>query len=462
MHADDPASDDTAIDDAGLQEEVVALTRDLIRLDTSNHPGNETPAAELLRDYLAAAGVECELVTRDPLRANLVARIPGTSAGPSLAYVGHTDVVPADPRDWTHPPFEAVVDDDGWLYGRGAVDMKNELAARAVAMARLAREGFRPTGDLWLLAVADEEDGMADVGMRWLLEERPDIRPTYALNEGGGERLELADGRRMLTLGVGEKGTYPVRVSARGEAGHASTPSVGRNAVPLLGELLRRVGTGMPQLRPHPLVAAMLEVLLDGRWDENGNGTGDLQEALARAGRLHPTFPDVLPALAGTTMAPTMLGASPKRNVMPARAWVELDCRILPGTTEADVEREVRERLGDQVAYELDWPEPLIAGSSSEPHGPIVDAIGSFLAEEADDAQLLPMLGTGFTDSVYLRAAAGTTAYGFCPVRTTPAEVLEAGYHNADERIHVDDLLLGARFHLWLARRVLGGPDAAA
>jgi acetylornithine deacetylase/succinyl-diaminopimelate desuccinylase-like protein len=444
-------------DQSTLHGEVLGLARDLIRLDTSNHGVNggatETPVAELLRDFLQQAGVDCELVTRDPARANLVARIPGTGDSPSLAFVGHTDVVPVDPRDWTHPPFEAVIDDEGYLYGRGAVDLKNEVAARAVAMAQLAREGFRPAGDLWLLAVADEEDGMADVGMRWLLEERPDIRPTYAVNEGGGERLELTDGRTVVTVGVGEKGTYPVRVSAVGEAGHASTPSVGRNAVPLLGELLRRVGTGMPRVQDHPLVQAMLGALVEDR---------DPGRALEQASGLHPTFPDVLPALAGTTMAPTMLGASAKRNVMPARAWVELDCRILPGTTEADVEREVRARLGDDVAYELEWPEPLIAGSSSAPDGVLVDVVRDFVAREYDDAALLPSLGTGFTDSVYLRAAAGTAAYGFCPIRTTPAEVLEAGYHNADERIHVDDLLLGVDFHLHLARRLLGGHDAPA
>ena len=436
---------------SALQDEVVELTRALIRLDTTNAPGNETRAAELLHDYLTAAGVECELVARDPSRANLVARIPGSSGAPSLAFVGHTDVVPADPRDWTHPPFEAVVDDDGYLYGRGAVDMKNEVAARAVAMARLARDGFRPHGDLWLLAVADEEDGTADVGMRWLLEERADIRPTYAVNEGGGERLELADGRTVITVGVGEKGTYPVRVTAVGEAGHASTPSVGRNAVPLLGELLRRVGAGMPTVRQHPLVDAMLSVLLH----EPGR---DLEKALARAGSLHPTLVDTLPALAGTTMAPTVLAASNKRNVMPARASVELDCRILPGTTAAEVEREVRDRLGDDIDYELSWPEPLIEGSSSPAAGPVLDACSAFLAAEGDEAVLLPVLGTGFTDSVYLRAGAGTTAYGFSPFRRTPTDVLEAGFHNADERVHVDDLLLAVRFHLDLAHRMLADP----
>jgi acetylornithine deacetylase/succinyl-diaminopimelate desuccinylase-like protein len=441
--------------DADLQHEVVALTRDLIRLDTTNAPGNETPAAEHLLGYLSDAGVECDIMARDPDRANLVARIPGTGDGPSLAFVGHTDVVPADPGDWTHPPFEGVVDDDGYLYGRGAVDMKNEVAARAVAMASLAREGFRPRGDLWLLAVADEEDGTADVGMRWLLEERADVRPDFAVNEGGGARLELADGRTVYTVCVGEKGTYPVRVTALGEAGHASTPSQGNNAVPLLGELLRRIGTGMPRPRGDALVRQMLALLV-------GDEDGTCEEALARAAALHPAFEHVLPALVGTTMAPTVLDASNKRNVLPARASVELDCRILAGTSAEEVEKEVRELLGDDVAYELSYPERLVPGSSSAAEGPLMEAFRSFLDTEADDALLLPMLGTGFTDSLYLRREAGTTAYGFSPFRSTPAEVIEAGYHNADERVHIDDLLLSTRFHIHLAHTLLGGDRAGA
>lgn len=440
-----------------LAEEVLRVTRDLIRLDTSNapehllgrRPGNETAAAVYLRDYLESAGVACELVAREDDRANLVARIPGTGTAPSLAFVGHTDVVPADPRDWTHPPFEAVVDDHGYLHGRGAIDMKNEVAARAVAMAELARSGFRPRGDLWLLAVADEEDGTADVGMRWLLETRPDIRPDLAVNEGGGERLPLADGRTLVTVGVGEKGTFPARVSVVGEAGHGSMPSVGNNAVPLLGELLRRLGPGMPEPEVSPLLDRTLEVLL-------GGDPGADASTVSRAARLHPALEHLLPALTGTTMAPTILEGSTKRNVMPARATVELDCRILPGTTEAQVEAAVRRRLGADLTYELSWPEVLVAGSASSPDSVLMSAIAAFWAEEADDVSLLPLLNTGFTDSVYLRAAAGTTAYGFSPYRATPAEVLAAGFHNANERVHVDDLLLSVRFHLDLARRLLG------
>ena len=441
-----------------LFDEVLGLARDLIRLDTTNslgvYPGNETLVARHLAEYLGEAGIECELVARPDQdhRANLVARIPGTDPdAPSLAFVGHTDVVPVDVRDWTHPPFEAVVDDDGYLFGRGALDMKGEVAARAVALKELARSGFRPRGDLWFLAVPDEEDGMADVGMRWLLEARPDIKPTMSVNEGGGDRFQLTDGRVLTTVGIGEKGTYPARVTALGQAGHGSTPTVGDNAVPHLGEVLARVGRGLPDPVPHPLVDTMLRVLLK---DSYAAGD-DLPSALAAAGALHPELEHYLPALAGTTLAPTMVGASDKRNVMPSRAWVELDCRILPGTTKADVEAAVRARLGEGIAYDLSWPEPLIAGSASPPDGPVMDAVRSFLKSEGVESEVLPTLGTGFTDSVYLRAAAGTAAYGFSPFFSTPLDVMAAGYHNADERIHVDDLHASVRFHLHLAKELL-------
>ena len=436
-----------------LDDEVLEVARTLIRFDTTNRStsGTETLAAEYLQGYLAGDGVEAELVARDPARANLVARIRGTDPdAPSLAFVGHTDVVPVDGQEWTHPPFEAVVDDEGWLWGRGAIDMKNEVAARAVAMAALSREGFRPRGDLWFLAVADEEDGRADVGMRWLLEQRPDIRPDLAVNEGGGARLSLTDGRAVLAFSVGEKGTCPVRVVALGEAGHASMPQVGDNAVPHLGELLARIGSGMPDLVRDPIVDRTLEVLL-------GRPVGDLAADVAEAAALHPALAHELPSVPGTTMAPTMLAASTARNVMPARASVDLDCRVLPGVTTDDVLAAVRSRLGDDVRYELELPEEMVHGSASPPTGTLPDAVAACLAELDPEALVLPVLCAGFTDSVHLRAAAGTAAYGFSPFRATPAEVLAEGYHNADERVHVDDLGLSTRFHVELARRLLSG-----
>lgn len=430
-------------------DEAIELAAELIRIDSTN--GNETAVAEVLAAHLHNAGVEVELVARDPRRANLIARIPGTGGGPSLAFVGHSDVVPADARDWTHPPFDAVIDDAGFLWGRGAIDMKNEVAARAVAMASLARSGWHGTGDLLLVVVADEEDGSAEVGMNWLVRERPDIATDYALNEGGGLPFRLVDGRVVVEVAAGEKGTCPVRVDAVGEAGHASMPTIGENAVPLLGEVLRRIGQGTAEPVDHPAVRSMLDALLgDGAVERLGLG-----EALRTAARLHPTWAHSLPAVAGTTMAPTMLHGSSARNVMPARAGVELDCRILPGTTEAEVLDAVRRRLGEDIAYELSFAEPAVHGNASEPTGPLWDLVAAYEADLSGGV-LLPVLCTGFTDSVYLRREFGTSAFGYSPFRATPTDVVEAGYHNKDERVHVDDIALATEFHVLAARALLG------
>ena len=287
--------------DAALHEEAISLTRDLVRVDSSNPPGNETPAALVLKRYLEANGLECELVARDPDRANLVARIPGKGTGPSLALLGHTDVVPADAQDWQHGPFSGDVDDDGYLWGRGTVDMKNETATRAVAMAVLAREGFQPNGDLVYIAEADEEDGTHPVGMVWLVGERPDLATDFAINEGGGDRTVLSDGRVFVPICVGEKCCLAALVTALGEAGHASTPNAGANAVPRLATLINRLAAYRPERRLLPETRAMLEALI-GPFDED-----DLDAALERAAALHSSFPEVIPALFGITIAPTRL-----------------------------------------------------------------------------------------------------------------------------------------------------------
>lgn len=430
-----------------LRDEALGLLRDLIRVDTSNPPGRETPAALVLKEYLEANGIECELVARDPDRANLIARIPGTGEGPSLALLGHTDVVPADAQDWKHPPFEAHVDDEGYLWGRGAVDMKNETVTRAVAMAALARSGHRPRGDLVFIAEADEEDGTAEVGLIWLVGERPNLRTDYALNEGGGERLVLADGRVVVPIVVGEKATLPVLVTALGEAGHASIPTAGANAVPRLARLIERLAAHRTERHVLPETRAMLEALV-------GPFDGDVDDAVARASALHSGFPHELPALLSITIAPTRLRGSSARNVMPARASVECDCRVLPGMTNADLEAELRLALGNDLPYELEFLEPPNGGTIASIDSPLYGLCQRFLDERDPGATLLPVLSVGFTDSHYLRQSFGTVAYGFWPSRHTPEEIRATGFHNKDERIHVDDLGYAAAFHVEVCRRV--------
>ncbi|MDX6548115.1 MAG: hypothetical protein QOG33_1665 [Gaiellales bacterium] len=433
--------------DTTLRDEAIGLTRDLIQVDTSNPPGNETPAAMVLKRYLEANGVECEIVARDPDRANLIARIPGNGSGPSMALLGHTDVVPADAQDWQRPPFSGDVDDDGYLWGRGAVDMKNETATRAVAMAVLAREGFQPNGDLLYIAEADEEDGTHPVGMIWLVQERPDLATDFAINEGGGDRQVLADGRVVVPICVGEKCCLAAMVTALGEAGHASTPTAGANAVPLLAKLIDRLAAHRPKRRLLPETRVMLEALV-------GEVGDDLDDAIDRACALHPTFADLLPPLFSITIAPTRLYGSSARNVMPGRASVECDCRILPGDSPELLEAELREALGTDIAFEIEFPEPPVGGSVATVDTPLYRACQEFLDQRDPGAVLLPTISTGFTDSHFLRTAFGTAAYGFWPVRHTPIDVIYAGVHNRDERIHVDDLGYALEFTLHACRAV--------
>ncbi len=436
-----------SVDGSSLRGEATELFRDLLRVDTSNPPGHETAAAVVLKRYLEAADVECELVARDPDRANLIARIPGSGDGPSLALLGHTDVVPADPRDWTHPPFAGDLDEQGYVWGRGATDMKNETVTRAVTMAALAREGFRPRGDLILIAEADEEDGEAEVGLGWLAEARPDLRCDYALNEGGGTRLELSDGRVVVPISVGEKACLPANVTALGEAGHASTPEVGANAVPRLARLTLRLAAFAPERRLIPAARNTLQTL-------TGPLDRDLDVALAHAIELHPYFAAALPPTLQTTVAPTRLHGSPALNVMPARATVECDCRLLPGTTPDDLEGELRAALGDDLPYEIGFPSALVGGSISPVDTPLFRACQAFLDRSDAGAVLLPMIETGFTDSHFLRQAFGTVAYGFWPVRRTPVSTYMRGAHNHDERVHIDDLAYAMDCHLDVCRAI--------
>jgi len=441
--------DTTTIGERDLRDETTALLRDLLRVDTTNPPGRETAAATLLKEYLESSGVECELVARDPDRANLVARIRGTGDGPSLALLGHTDVVPADPAGWQHPPFAGDLDDEGYVWGRGAVDMKNETASRAVALAVVARSGFQPRGDLMMIAEADEENGIEEVGLSWLVRERPDVRADFVLNEGASERLTLADGRTVVTVNVGEKATLPVLVTALGRAAHASTPLAGANAVPRLATLIDRLARYRPERRVLPETRVLLEALV-------GEIGDDLDDAIDRAQSLHPAFAELVAPLFATTIAPTRLRGSDARNVMPARASVECDCRVLPGTTEAELEAELAAALGTDVPYEIQSLEPPNGGSISSIDTPLFDLCRRWVDANDPGAILLPTLCTGFTDSHFMRAAFGTVAYGFWPMRHTPYEVAAAGIHSVDERVHVDDLGYATRFHVEALQEIGG------
>src|SRR5436189_5429761 len=242
-----------------LREEATDLLQRLIRLDTVNPPGNETIAADLLRNYLAESGVDAELYAKVPERANLVARIPGRAEGPRLLLLSHTDTVVADPVEWQLDPWSGELR-NGEIWGRGALDMKGQVAANAVAFASLAREGFEPAGDVIFAATADEEVG-ENFGLSWLCAEHPDaIRCDYAVNEGGGDRLVLG-GETYYVVTTAEKLTAPFNISVHGRSGHASMPGIADNALVKAARLIERIAAYRPQQQIQVEVAAFLQAV---------------------------------------------------------------------------------------------------------------------------------------------------------------------------------------------------------
>ncbi|HEY8000710.1 MAG TPA: M20/M25/M40 family metallo-hydrolase [Solirubrobacterales bacterium] len=426
-----------------LRDEVVDLARALIGLDTSNPPGNETPAAELLAEYLRGAGVDCELLGPDPQRLNLVARIAGAGEGPSLMLLAHTDVVPAPSADWTVDPFGGVVR-DGFLVGRGATDMKSELAARAVAFAALARSGARPAGDVVLVAEADEERNTADVGMSWLVRERPDLRCDCALNEGGGTLLGLAGGGRVVTVSIGEKQVTSLRLRVFGTAGHASVPQASDNP-------LRHAATAIERLLEHPSPTSLAPAVA-AALDELGAPDGSDDEVIAWAAEQHPALADWLPAMTRITVTPTGAETFEPANVIPPFADLICDCRPLPGQSEADIRAHVAGALGDDLRYELELLEPLEGGTQSPTETPLYRLLEDYVADRVPGATLLPLISTGFTDSHWVRRAFGTAAYGFAPVLHGDPIAYLGGAHGADEALELADLVEMAEFHLHAAR----------
>jgi acetylornithine deacetylase/succinyl-diaminopimelate desuccinylase-like protein len=427
-----------------LRDEAVQLLQQLLRLNTVNPPGNETLAAHVLRDYLAENGIEAQLYARTPERANLVARLPGGD-GPSLAFLCHTDTVVADPAEWERDPWSGdLVGDEVW--GRGALDMKNQVAASAVALASLAREGFRPPGDLVLVAAADEEVGKA-FGLQWLCEEHPDaVRVDYAINEGGGERIRLGGGTYYLCASA-EKMSAPFQLRVRGRSGHASMPGIADNALVKAAGLIGALAAYRPEPTIGPEVAGFLDAVLG---EQPAPG-----EVLERLRAIDPLAVELIEPLLSFTLSPTMISASERRNVIPGTCDVVVDRRLLPGETPEDVEPILRSVLGQTGAAERDYELETIerwGGTRSRMDSPLWSAIEAWVEDAEPGAKLAPFCCAGFTDSHWLRDAFGTVAYGFFPLKTMEPELAARLIHSANERVHVDDLELGVEFLRFVAR----------
>jgi acetylornithine deacetylase/succinyl-diaminopimelate desuccinylase-like protein len=430
-----------------LERRSVELLQRLIRFNTVNPPGNERAAQEYLRELLTGAGFEVELLGADDERPNLVATLRGGSDGPALTYLGHVDTVLADASDWTVDPWSGELRDD-CVWGRGAFDMKGQVASEIAAVCALSGDGWRPeSGELKVVVTADEEAGAA-FGAQWLCREAPDkVRSDFVLNEGGGSSFTF-DGRRIYTVGVAEKGVFRFTLTTIGAAGHASMPRLGDNALVKMAPLLEQFAHRRPTLERSPEPEAFMQAL--------GIDTGDLDAALAEVERRDARLGIVLEPTLGVTFAPTMISASEKVNVIPGRAHLKVDCRVPPGLGEDHARRRIAEVVGEDDGFEIRFDEQVI-GNRSDVESELMDHVRDFVEREDADAAIAPSVLPGFTDSRWFREAfPDCVAYGFCPHREMDLFEETALMHGVDERVRVEDLTMATRFYAELAPKVLG------
>lgn len=432
-----------------MQAEATEVLQRLIRFNTVNPPGNEREAAEYLGSYVRAAGFETELLGLTPERPSLIATLHGHADGPTLVYLGHIDTVLADPEDWQHDPWGGELI-DGHVWGRGAIDMKSQVAAEAVAAVTLARSGWRPArGTLKLIFVADEETGGA-AGARWLTEQHPEkVRCDMLLNEGTGSTRFEIDGQRYYGVCCGEKGIFRFRLTATGQAGHASMPRMGDNALMKLTPALQRLRAGSHGHDPTTAALALIEAL--------GEDPGELDAALARLGAKHPAIPLVVEPMLSVTLTPTMIQASEKLNVIPARASVRIDTRVPPGLGPETALKRLHDVLGETAeGLEIEFTEQVY-GYVSPHRSALMDAIERWIETTDPGAKAVPALMPAYSDSSWFRRAfPELVAYGFFPQRHQSLIETTSLMHNADERIDVRDLGYAADCYAALARDLLG------
>jgi acetylornithine deacetylase/succinyl-diaminopimelate desuccinylase-like protein len=450
---------------AVAHEDVVTTLRDLIRIRSINPPPPEAPdgetrAARYLADRLVALGLAPEMVEPIPGRGSVHARLRGDgTGGDPFLLLSHLDVVPASSERWTHDPFAADIA-DGYVYGRGAVDMKGMVALEFAVLARLVAEaravGLDPARDpipglrrdVLFTCTADEEAG-ADDGARWVAVHRPAwLQAAGAVNECGGVSVTVG-GRRLYPIQVAEKGIAPYRIHVRGTWGHGSMPRAD-NAAVLAARIVERLAVPTP-VRITPVMARFLEAAATALPGEPavvlrriaaGELDGDDADR-ALDGLCDPMYARALRALIRDTLSPDVIQTGVKYNVIPGDAVVEVDCRVLPGTTEPEARAIVEDRIGPDLLpvctiENLVWGEPV----ESPAEGALWDILVNTLRDHDPEAIPLPVMAPFGTDGK-ITIPLGTPTYGFSPLRLDPDERFLERFHGIDERVSLDALRFG-------------------
>ncbi len=433
---------------ASIWERPAELLQDLIRFDTTNPPGSESACVSYVQQLLADADIPTQVFSLDPDRPNLIARLKGAGNAPPLLLHGHVDVVTTLNQVWQVPPFEGR-EADGYVWGRGALDMKGGVAMMLAAMLRARAEGVTPPGDVILAVLSDEENG-SDYGAKFLVEQHPELfdRVRYAIGEGGGV-ARYVDGQRFYPVMVAEKQICWLKLTVKGPGGHASRPMRG-GTMAKLGQLLTSLDKNRLPVHVTPVARQMLETMSAALPTETGAALGRMADPAATDSVLDELgvrgyFFD--PMLHNTVNA-TIVHGGHKTNVIPSEASVELDGRLLPGFSADEMITELREVVGHEVEIEV----MRYDASTHEPNLGLFNTLADILKEADPEGIPLPFLLFAVTDGRFF-AQLGIQPYGFLPLNVPEDPDFTRLVHAADERVPVASVEFGANALFSLLQR---------
>ena len=427
-------------------DEIASFLSELIRFDTTNPPGNELEAAKFVAEKLGEYGINCEILTSNSNRGNVIARIPGSSSGPRLLLLSHLDVVPAKPSDWRHHPFSGEIK-DGYVWGRGAIDDKGHVAMEVFTLIALIENRVEFNGEIIFATTADEEMG-GKYGAKWLVENHPEkVKADYVINEGGGFGLPAGD-KVVFAIQTSEKGVYWFKLKVKGRPGHASMPLSGENAIVKISKAIKELEEHKMPITPNIHVKLFIETLA------SATGKGLLskillsralgEHALKRIYRSDKSLAALLDAMLRNTITPTVIKGGYKENIIPDEVECIFDCRLLPGFNEKHVLNHLKEVL-KELEYEVEFlhKDP---STQSPINTQLFNIIDKVLRKNVPNAIVTPYMSTGGTDSRFFRRKFNSIAYGFEPIVIEgPLKEFMSMIHGINERISIKNLVFGTK-----------------
>jgi len=424
---------------SSLYQRPAELLQRLIQFDTTNPPGNEAECINFIKSLLTEAGIETTILGQTPERPNLIAKLPGQGSASPLLLYGHVDVVTTEKQQWQHPPFEGKMV-DGFVWGRGALDMKGGVAMMLAAFLRAKYEDLKLPGDIILAIVSDEEAG-GDFGSKYLVENHPDLFEgiQYAIGEFGGFTFYVSK-QRFYPVMIAEKQICWMKATVRGPGGHGSLP-VQDGAMAALSGLLQRLDKHRLPVHVTPVARLMIETIASAIGGLKGLILNQLTNPLLTdtvvniLGKNGHIFNSIL----HNTVSPTILQGSTKINVIPSEVTVELDGRLLPGYHPDDMIAELHQIVGDNIEIEVVRHDP----GPTEPDMGLFDLLTGILRQADPDGIPLPFLLSGVTDARFF-SQLGIQTYGFLPMTLPEDFNFSQTVHGADERIPVESISFGA------------------